>query len=368
MQGWTGHLVVHPCWDDGGVDVLKQSPDPDFVEIDSALAHARELALAMLRDDVDDVDQIGDYLGVVGERSASGLVATHRFAARLPGYVGWHWAITVSRSEDSDKVTFCETVLLPGAGAIEVDAWLPYNERLLPEDLHPGDVVPANPDDARLVPAYLDNADEAVAEVAYEIGLGRERVMSIDGRLDTAARWAAGMHGSATAMAKHAPARCGTCGFYLPLAGSMGAAFGGCGNEVSPADGSIVEVEFGCGAHSSATPMPDLEAPIVYTPIYDTRSVEVQQANQELRANALNEQKLSFANEILAKVLIDAAGRRDGRIPAAAALDAAQVYRAVAAAFATRAAALSAARADEVQNEDRESTPRQHGRLSRRKR
>lgn len=359
---------MRPCWNDGDVDVLEQSPDPDFVEIDSALAHARELALEMLRDDVEDVDQIGDYLGAVGERSASGLVATHRFAARLAGYVGWHWAITLSRAEDSDKITVCETVLLPGSGAIEVDAWLPYNERLLPEDLHPGDVVPANPDDARLVPAYLDNADEAVAEVAYEIGLGRERVMSIDGRLDTAARWAAGMRGSATAMAKHAPAKCGTCGFYLPLAGSLGAAFGGCGNEISPADGSVVDVDFGCGAHSSATPMPDLQAPIVYTPIYDTRSVEVQQANARLHTDALNEQKQSFTNEILAKVLIDAAGRRAGRIPAAAALDAAAVYRAVAAAFATRAEALSAARLAEVPSEDRESAPRQHGRLSRRKR
>lgn len=359
---------MNEYWNDEVVDVAEQNPITSSAEPDSVLEHAQDLALETLRDDVDSADQIGEYLGAEAEITGSGHVLTHRFAAHLPGYVGWHWAVSLSRSADSDKVTVCETVLLPGHGAIEVDAWLPYSERLRPEDLHPGDVVPANPDDDRLVPAYLDSGDEAIAEVAYEIGLGRERVMSLDGRLDTAARWAAGTHGAATAMAKHAPARCGTCGFYLPLAGSMGAAFGGCGNEISPADGSVVNVEFGCGAHTSATPMPDLAAPIVYTPIYDTRSVEVQLANQSARTGSLQEQKRSFANEILAKVLLDAAARRDARTPSISALNSALVYRAVAAAFASRAEALSSTQAEQIAPEQVQSPRRNRSRLSRRKR
>ena len=51
-------------------------------------------------------------------------------------------------------------------------------------------------------------------------------------------------------MARAAPAYCGTCGFFLPIAGSLRAAFGVCGNEFGPADGSVVAVGFGCGAHS----------------------------------------------------------------------------------------------------------------------
>ena len=51
-------------------------------------------------------------------------------------------------------------------------------------------------------------------------------------------------------MARAAPGVCGTCGFFLPLAGSLRAAFGVCGNELAPADGSVVAVGFGCGAHS----------------------------------------------------------------------------------------------------------------------
>jgi hypothetical protein len=53
-------------------------------------------------------------------------------------------------------------------------------------------------------------------------------------------------------MARQAPGRCGTCGFYLPLAGSLRAGFGVCGNEMTEADGAVVSVEYGCGAHSQA--------------------------------------------------------------------------------------------------------------------
>ena len=55
-------------------------------------------------------------------------------------------------------------------------------------------------------------------------------------------------------MARLAPAHCGTCGFYLRLAGSMRAAFGVCGNELALSDGRVVSVEHGCGAHSEAMP------------------------------------------------------------------------------------------------------------------
>jgi hypothetical protein len=51
-------------------------------------------------------------------------------------------------------------------------------------------------------------------------------------------------------MARGAPAHCGTCAFCVPVAGSLRAAFGVCTNELSPADGRVVSVEYGCGAHS----------------------------------------------------------------------------------------------------------------------
>ena len=147
-------------------------------------------------------------------------------------------------------------MLLPGSEALLAPVWVPWEQRLRPGDLSPGDLLPSVPDDPRLVPAYVapdNDADDAAFEaVAFELGLGRVRVMSRDGRLDTAERWYAGDGGPDTPMAKQAPEHCGTCGFMLPLAGSLQAGFGVCGNEISATDGRVVSVEFGCGAHSEA--------------------------------------------------------------------------------------------------------------------
>lgn len=195
-------------------------------------------------------DAVGEHLGV---RADEDRVATHAFAATLPGYGGWYWAVTVARAPRSRTVTVDEVVLLPGADALLAPQWVPWEERVRPGDLAPGDLLPAPPsDDPRLVPGYVLSDEPAVEAVAFELGLGRERVMSHEGRLDAAQRWHAGDHGPRTAMARHAPGHCGTCGFYLPLAGSLAAGFGVCGNEVTEADGQVVSVEYGCGAHSEA--------------------------------------------------------------------------------------------------------------------
>lgn len=207
------------------------------------VAHAAAVAAA-------GPDAVGEHLGVRGQGER---VATHAFAADLPGYRGWYWAVTVARAPRSRTVTVDEVVLLPGDGALLAPRWVPWEERIRPGDLGPGDrVPPPAEDDPRLVPGYVHSDDPAVEEVAFGLGLGRERVMSRAGRLDAAHRWNAGDHGPRTAMARHAPAHCGTCGFYLPLAGSLRAAFGVCGNEITDTDGQVVSAAYGCGAHSQA--------------------------------------------------------------------------------------------------------------------
>jgi hypothetical protein len=177
---------------------------------------------------------------------------THAFAATLPGYTGWYWAVTLARAPRMKSATVDEVVLLPGAEALLAPPWVPWQERLRPGDLSPGDLLPPVTDDPRLVPAYIDSGDPAVEDVAFELGLGRARVMSREGRLDAAERWYDGDGGPESSMARQAPAHCGTCGFLLPLAGSLRAGFGVCGNEMTATDGRVVSVEFGCGAHSEA--------------------------------------------------------------------------------------------------------------------
>jgi hypothetical protein len=201
--------------------------------------------------------EVGEHLGVHPEGE---LAVTHAFAASLPGYVGWFWAVTVVRAPNSDP-TVAEVVLLPGEQSLRAPEWVPWSERLKPGDLSPGDLLPTAPDDPRLAPAYLLSDDPQVEEVAFELGLGRVRVLSRLGRLDAAERWQAGSHGPDTPMAKQAPGNCGTCGFFLPLAGSLQAGFGVCGNEITEADGQVVSVEFGCGAHSEAVVEPEADEP-----------------------------------------------------------------------------------------------------------
>ena len=51
-------------------------------------------------------------------------------------------------------------------------------------------------------------------------------------------------------MARQASAECATCGFMLPMGGPLGQQFAVCANPMSPADGHVVALAFGCGAHS----------------------------------------------------------------------------------------------------------------------
>jgi hypothetical protein len=223
-------------------------------QLDAAVELARAAALEV------GGDSVGEHLGVHPEDKR---VATHAFASSLPGYAGWYWAVTLARVSRSSTVTVDEVVLLPGAEALLAPAWVPWHERLRPGDLSPGDLLPGNPDDPRLVPAYTLSDDPAVEAVAFELGLGRARVLSRDGRLDAAQRWQDGDNGPGSPMAKQAPAHCGTCGFYLPLDGSLKAGFGVCGNEITATDGQVVSVQYGCGAHSEAiVDVPSLAEPM----------------------------------------------------------------------------------------------------------
>ncbi|MGY1689121.1 DUF3027 domain-containing protein [Geodermatophilus sp. SYSU D01105] len=254
------------------------------------LSAAVEQARAAAVDTAGSPDLVGEHLGVSPEPLADGTahpvdpaalgeVVTHSFASEVPGYVGWHWAVTLARVPGEDVVTVDEVVLLPGEQALLAPAWVPWHERLRPGDLSVGDVLPSTEDDPRLVPAYTtdDDADDDPegAVVAREVGLGRERVMSQQGRSEAAARWSAGEYGPRSAMARHAPGPCGTCGFFLPLAGSLRHGFGACGNVYAPADGRVVTVDYGCGAHSQATLLPDDATEVVTSARYDTGAFDV---------------------------------------------------------------------------------------------
>ncbi|WP_170191870.1 DUF3027 domain-containing protein [Saccharothrix syringae] len=243
-----------------------QQPNPvlaDDAAVRLARAAAREEAGSEL---------LGDHVGVVAEDEAA---VTHLFEARHAGYRGWNWAVTVSFAGEGTPLSVSEVVLLPGDDALVAPDWVPWHERVRAGDLGVGDLLPAKEDDPRLAPGYVASQDPAVEEVALEVGLGRVRVLSREGVLDAARRWHGGDFGPRSEMARSAPAHCGTCGFYQRVAGSLGAAFGVCANELTPADGHVVHAEYGCGAHSEveveggpAVPVADL--------VYDDAVLDVE--------------------------------------------------------------------------------------------
>ncbi|MFW0785451.1 DUF3027 domain-containing protein [Gordonia sp. CPCC 206044] len=220
------------------------------------LLNAVDVARAAL---VDDGQQPGKHLDASPEGD---WAVTHYFEADLAGYRGWQWCVVLAGAPESDDITVSEVVLLPGEGALLAPAWVPWNQRVVPGDLSPGDMLAADTDDVRLVPNQVDTGDEfrfeseddaeEFGQIAGELGLGRRRLLSPEGRDEAAQRWYDGEHGPHSDMAAAATYHCATCGFYLPLSGALRPAFGVCANEYS-ADGRVVAADYGCGAHSDIT-------------------------------------------------------------------------------------------------------------------
>lgn len=226
-------------------------PSTATIKDDSIVLDAVEAAEAAARAEA---STVGENLGAYME---SENVAVHRFACTDPGYVGWVWAVTVARAPRIKTPTICDVVLLPGDGALVAPAWVPWSERIRPGDLGVGDVLPTSTDDPRLVPGYTGEADvdgaageEPLGVMRWVWGVGRERVLSPWGRDIAADRWDVGDFGPHSEMAQAASMHCGTCGFLVTIGGPLGQGFGVCANEMSPADGRMVSVGYGCGAHS----------------------------------------------------------------------------------------------------------------------
>ncbi|MFM1937330.1 MAG: hypothetical protein RLZZ320_188 [Actinomycetota bacterium] len=212
---------------------------------------ASELARSAAVQDAVKEEYVGKLLTIESDEKH---VSTYLFEAFLPGYVGWRWAVTVAKVDADSAATICDVVLLPGSEALLAPEWIPYSSRITAEDVGVGTIVPTAPDDPRLIPTnnVLPSDEELDLHELFELGAGRVRVLSIEGRDQAAKRWIEGDRGPNAPIAQYAPKNCGSCGFYLPIAGSFRQAFGVCANAISPEDARVVSVNHGCGAHSEA--------------------------------------------------------------------------------------------------------------------
>lgn len=239
------------------------------MKIANLVTGASALALSALHESVPASD-VGSPIDVVLQDSddANVAIAIHTFECTSDGYPGWYWSVAIVGIEGQPYGTVSEINLLPGAQALVPPVWRPWADRIEAGDLGVGDILPVSPNDPRLTAGFtgLDDLASDLSELQsnqWQLGLGREQILSEVGISQAVKRWMSGQTGPRSAMAKSAPADCSTCGFLVPIGGSLGQAFGMCGNEFGAADGRIVAMSFGCGAHSSVVVDETSPVPVV---------------------------------------------------------------------------------------------------------
>ncbi|MCG2621040.1 DUF3027 domain-containing protein [Arthrobacter sp. I2-34] len=100
-------------------------------KLDAVLAAAVDSARAGVLG-VAPAGQVGAHVGAWAEGER---LVLHRFEAMLPGYRGWQWYATVARVPRGKQATVCEVGLLPSDDSLLAPEWVPWADRVRPEDV-----------------------------------------------------------------------------------------------------------------------------------------------------------------------------------------------------------------------------------------
>jgi hypothetical protein len=201
-------------------------------------------------------------------------VLTHFFAATLPGYSGWRWAVTLARASRSRTVTVDEVVLLPGDDALLAPDVGAVVAAAAAGDLGVGDLLPPRPttsDSSR--PTCSPTTRRSSRSRSSSVSAGAGDVAARPRRRHRAVVRRRRRAGHRDGGARARPVRDVR---VLPAdRGSLRAIFGVCGNAYSPRDGGVVSADAGCGAHSEAAVEPAAAPPP--PPTYDD-GVDIERA------------------------------------------------------------------------------------------
>lgn len=97
---------------------------------DAVLAAAVDVARTAV-EGIAKASEIGEHLAA---RTEGDRLVTHLFESKLPGYVGWQWYAVLTRNSRSKVITVNELGLLPSEDSILAPEWVPWAERVRPED------------------------------------------------------------------------------------------------------------------------------------------------------------------------------------------------------------------------------------------
>jgi hypothetical protein len=127
---------------------------------DAVLAAAVDVARTAI-EGIAKASEIGEHLAV---RTEGDRLVTHLFESKLPGYGGWQWYAVLTRNSRSKVVTVNELGLLPSEDSILAPEWVPWAERVRPEDGQEDAQADVRED------AREEATDGAVAEAAADAG------------------------------------------------------------------------------------------------------------------------------------------------------------------------------------------------------
>lgn len=133
---------------------------------DAFLAASVDVARAAV-EGIAPADQVGRHLAV---KSEGDRLVTHLFESKLPGYGGWQWYAVLTRNSRSKVVTVDELGLLPSEESILAPEWVPWAERVRPEDAPQDEAAEASAAEASAGDAGAEQTDAGLSQDGAEGG------------------------------------------------------------------------------------------------------------------------------------------------------------------------------------------------------
>ncbi len=91
-------------------------------------------AVGEARTAIEGITAASDIGAHLAAKSEGDRLVTHVFESKMAGYHGWQWYAVLTRNSRSKVVTVSELGLLPSEDSILSPEWVPWAERVRPED------------------------------------------------------------------------------------------------------------------------------------------------------------------------------------------------------------------------------------------